>query len=473
MLRAVVRDGAIYSLPALLSRGLGLILLPIYGRVLSRPEFGLFDLLLAVGPILNVVVCLEVQQGLARLRQEADEATRRRMTGTVWVFSTLAYLVFITAALSLSTVISDKAVGNAELSNVVRLGFVSLAIGALFNLVLNQFRWELRSRSFAAVSALYAIATVVLTVALTVIGDWGLRGVFLAQCISGAMGVATCLALLRQSWTPAFSLEQLRRILTFSLPLVPASFFVLLMLSFNRMALNYFADLGEVASYGMAARLAGLVGLLIVGLQGAVTPLVYSHYRDPTTPGQLAQLFAGVLGLCFILCLALNAFAADLVVLVAGRPYASSAGLIPLIAVALLAGQLYVLAPGMAIAQKTKSQLAVAAVSALTDVVLNIVLVPPLGARGAALAAACSSIVFLGLWLRASQRHYPIPFDWPRVFGGVAIFLAASVGAAIARIATEPLSVAGLLVKIGVLLSGAALLYQARLFQGVLTAWRT
>lgn len=37
MLRALVKDGVIYSIPSFLSRGLSLILVPLYTRVLTPP----------------------------------------------------------------------------------------------------------------------------------------------------------------------------------------------------------------------------------------------------------------------------------------------------------------------------------------------------------------------------------------------------------------------------------------------------
>ena len=86
-------------------------------------------------------------------------------------------------------------------------------------------------------------------------------------------------------------MNQLRAMLRFSAPLVPAGLAVFISLYINRFALNHFGSLEDVGHFGIGSRIAGLVALLILGIQAALTPLVYQHYREPQTPGQIARLF--------------------------------------------------------------------------------------------------------------------------------------------------------------------------------------
>ncbi len=66
MLKAVLRDSLVYGLASVLSKGLAIFLLPLYTRVLSPGDYGAYDLLITLGALANVVVALEVAQGLAR-----------------------------------------------------------------------------------------------------------------------------------------------------------------------------------------------------------------------------------------------------------------------------------------------------------------------------------------------------------------------------------------------------------------------
>lgn len=472
MLRAMLRDTFTYTLPTVLSLGLGLVLLPIYARVLTRDEFGALDLVLALAPIVTIVMTLELQQGLGRLRADATPEARRRMTGTAWIISGCGFLVFVAVGLAAAGPLGRVVFSRDDFSGIFRLAVVSVTATAVYTVVLNQFRWELRSRTYAAVSSVYVLVAVALTVLLTVVHGHGLAGVLVAQAVAGVAATAACLVLLRGSWRFVVDRTHLRRMLAFSLPLIPASLCVFVTLYFNRIALRVFGDLDDVATYGMAVRIAGFVGLLVVGLQSAVTPLVYSHYQDKETPRLLAKMFSGVIGVCVAVCVGLNAFAADLTVVLGGREYTSSAPLVALIAPALLMGQLYVFAPGMGIALKTRAQLGVALAAALVDVIANVALVGALGPLGAAIATVASSLTFLGLWIHISQRYYPIPFEMRRLGLGLGVFAAWSLLAALVRTSWLPLAPTGLGVKTLVVLSCLAVLYRTRLFEGVSTVLR-
>ena len=53
--------------------------------------------------------------------------------------------------------------------------------------------------------------------------------------------------------------------------------------------------------------------------------------------------------------------------------------------------------------------------AALVDVVLNIVLIPPYGRMGAAVAMVTAyTVLFVGMAWRA-QRAFPVPYQWRRV----------------------------------------------------------
>ena len=64
MLKQLFRDSAVYTVATLLTTGLGFVLLPIYARVLTPAEYGLFDYVTVVGLLVGVTVALEVAQGM-------------------------------------------------------------------------------------------------------------------------------------------------------------------------------------------------------------------------------------------------------------------------------------------------------------------------------------------------------------------------------------------------------------------------
>ena len=66
MLRKLFKDSVIYTIPILISKGIGILIIPIYTRILSVSEYGNLDLLLVIANLVNLVVAFEISQGVAR-----------------------------------------------------------------------------------------------------------------------------------------------------------------------------------------------------------------------------------------------------------------------------------------------------------------------------------------------------------------------------------------------------------------------
>src|SRR5471030_3242776 len=139
--------------------------------------------------------------------------------------------------------------------------------------------------------------------------------------------------------------------------------------------LIHFGSLEDVGLFGIGSRIAGLSALLILGIQAALTPLVYQHYREPETPHQVARLFGWFTAVALAGCLFLAVFARDLLAIFATAEYIRGASLVVFLAPALLLSQMYIFAPGIAIRKKTIWQLWVTLLSAAVSAAGNWLLV--------------------------------------------------------------------------------------------------
>ncbi|MBU1281936.1 MAG: oligosaccharide flippase family protein [Gammaproteobacteria bacterium] len=463
MLKTVIRDSLIYGLASILSRGLAIFLLPIYTRVLSPADYGVYDLLVTLVALANLVVALEVSQGLARYWADNHEgAARVRFASTALWFTAGMYLLVCGFALLFAEPLTALLTGDVVYVHAFRLGMAFIALNGLYYLVLNQFRWELRSREFAVISLGYALLTLGFALLFCLVLDLGLEGVLLAQIAATLIGLLAALWRLRSSFRPAFDVEALQKMLVFSLPLVPSGIAIFTSLYINRFALIQYASIEEVGIYGLATRVAGLITLLILGVQAALTPLVYQHANDPETPGQIARLFSWFAALALLGCLGLGLLAGELVQVFATADYASAAPLVFILAPAMLLSQMYVFAPGIGIRKKTLYQLGVTLLAAAVSVLANWLLVPAFGMPGAAWATLLSSAVFLWGWFWVSQRLYPVPYAWRQLALGLLAFLACVVAGRVIGTLSQPVLLA-LVVKAVVLMVLALMLVGLRL----------
>lgn len=416
MLKAVLRDSFIYSLGSLLSKGLVIFLLPLYASVLSPRDYGAYDLLITLGVLINLTIALEVSQGIGRFWNEVPGvAGRRRLASTSLWFTVIVYLVFFVAGMLAAPKLNAWILGDDGYLDAFRLGVGFVAVNGVYLLLLKQFRWELRSKAYTGVGVLYALLTLFFASAFCLMMQMGLVGVMLAQLLAALAGCVWSIWLLRHTYGWTFDLQQLRAILFFSAPLVPAGLALFVSLYISRLALNYFGALEDVGYFSIGSRISGVAALLIVGVQAALAPLVYKHHDQPQTPTEIARLFGWFMAVALNGCLFLVLFAKEFVVFFASSEFIESAKLVSLLAPALVLSQMYIFAPGIAISKKMYLQLWVALLSAVVSVLGNWLFVPLWGGVGAALATLSSSVVFFLFWLFLSQRLYRIPYAWRAV----------------------------------------------------------
>lgn len=413
MLKIVLRDSLVYGLASILSKGLVIFLLPLYTRVLSPEEYGAYDLIITLGVLVNLTVPLEISQGLARNWSESlATGSRKSLASTSLWFTVVVYVVFLILGLIAAPNLNELILHDGTYIDSFRLGICFIALNGIFYLLLNQFRWELRSKDYALVSVLYALLTLLLALFFCQYFDLKLFGVLLAQFLAALIAIFCSLWLLRQTFGWQFDERQLIVMLRFSAPLVPAGLAVFISLYFNRFALNHYGSLQDVGLFGVGSRIASLAAILILGIQAALMPMVYQHHRDPQTPGEIARIFGWFSGVALIGCLFLGVFSQELLMLFATQKFMGGAELVIVLAPSLLISQMYIFAPGIAIAKKTHWQLWVTLFSAVVSISSNWVLVPLWGIWGATLSALLSSLVFFLTWLYLSQRLYWIPYNW-------------------------------------------------------------
>ncbi len=464
MLRAAARDTAIYGASSLLVRGLALLLLPFYTRVLTTEQYGLVDLATVFSTLVLLTVALEISQGVARLFHDAEDRDGQvAYASTALWFSVGMYGLFTLIGLVLAPAVAELVFESRDRVDLARIVVVSAAISGVFNLVLNNLRWRLQPMAFAAGSLTFALVSIAVTVALVLGAGIGVAGVLLGQLAGSAAGLVLCWALSRDLYAPRFDAGRLREMLSFSLPLVPSSIGVFVTLYIDRVAIKELMTIDDVGLFGLGFRIASIVSLLVLAVQLAITPLVYARYREPEAPPGIARAFRYFAGFAIVIAVVLGVFAPEIVALISAPEYAGGAAVVPVLAPALLLSGAYVFAPGLAIAKRSGLQATITIAGAVLNTVLNFLLIPSMGIVGAATATLISAIAVFAAYMAVSQRLYPVPHGWAR------LGLAAATAAAILAIGPQVELSPGLtlIVKLGLVLATIAVVVALRLIDPV------
>lgn len=418
MLKNFLSDSLIYTIPNIVSRGLSLILVPLYTRVLSPSDYGTLELLNIFATIVNLVVALEVSQGVARFYPSEQDPERKVIyASSAFWFTVACYSTFSVLMLTFSQNIASLVMGRDGLVLEFQIGVIYTWLNGIFYFVQNQFRWELRSRSYLIVNLIMIITTALVSVWLAYFLRWGLLGLLLGMIAGYLLATVLGLAWLRQSFTLRFSTAHLSEMLRFSIPLVFSSIAIWLNLYFDRIMINSLLSIEALGLYSIGYRLSSVAGLIVVGVQSSLTPLVYAYYQKPETPFQIVKIFRIFVFFALLFFIVLSIFSSDLLRILTNPAFYNASTVVVFLVPSFFLANMYIFAPGISIAKKTRYFAFINTLSAIVNILLNYLLIPVLGIQGAAIATLSSNFIAFLLNIMVGQKYYYIPYDWPRLIG--------------------------------------------------------
>lgn len=425
----VFRDGTVYALAGVTSQGIAFLLFPFFAHVFAPSDYGIIDLLGVVMILASLTVALEVAQGLGRHFAELEDPEEQRAyASTAWLFTLGCYTAAGLAALLAAGPLTDLVLGDDVDPGVMRIGIGAIWCYGVGYLAIDLLRWRMRPRQYAAVSVT-TTAVVTASSAIYVLAlDLGVDGALLGQLTGFGTGGALAVWLNRDLLGLRFSRPRLEAMLAYSLPLVPASTGVFLNGYADRVAIQSRLSLDDVGVYGVGYRLSLIVGLTLIGFQGALMPQVLSRHAEPGTPFQLSRVFRLFTALALTVTVLVSTFADELLRLLTPPEYHAADDVVPLVVAAAFFAGMYIFAPGLNIARRTRPVAAVTVLGGLANLGLAFALVGPLGIEGAALSFLVCEAATFGALMWWSQRLYPAPHPWGRLAAGLALGAALTAG---------------------------------------------
>ncbi len=416
MLASFFKDSAIYGLIKAITSSSHLLLLPIYTRVLSSEEYGVLDFMTITANLLYIMVSLEIAQGFARFFSDAETDKDKILyaSTTLW-FSLGAYSLFLIVAVNFPVELSKLISGSPKYEDLIQVAVLAIWGQGMFSLVQNQLRYELRPKQYALASLAYTAMLLAMVVILLIEFHFGVVGFFLAQLAASVTGLTVGLYFSRHSYQCVFDLKKCKKMLRFSVPLVFSSVGVFLSLYVDRIAITDLMSMEALGVYSVGYRIATVISLALVGFQIALTPLIYKNYRNESAPKEIERILRYFFALVSPLILLVTLFADNILFIMATLDYASADKVVFPLGMAFLFTNVYLFAPGIWVAKKTRRITLINLIVAGMNLALNYILIPHFGFLGAAVATCSSALIGLCLYVLMGQPLYPIPYRWTSI----------------------------------------------------------
>ena len=361
-----------YGLLTAFSRGLQFLMLPLLTRLFSPADYGLVDLMATVTGFATILMSLSLESAVARMWHEPQSLDQRKRLLTsvivfVFICGTGIFLMFWAASGMLSRLITGSHGSEAIISIAVGTALL-LAILSIPQMAL---RMERRILRFGFLQIANSVLGIIFPLVLIIRFGMGLTGLFL-----GTLAAASLTLLLSLYWTrhylarPVFR-QDLTECLKFSLPLVPAVIISWGNRQVDRIILLSFLGLGAVGTYGAAAKIAMIIGSLVVVFRMAWLPLAMKNIASSSRNAYFRRTLTGYLAAMICLGLGLSTYSRELLVFLTTKEYSAGYIVIPwLIGAQIFYGSGNITNIGMLISKKTAGN----SIAALFGAVVNVTL---------------------------------------------------------------------------------------------------
>lgn len=434
-LRRLATTGAAYTAASILSKVIAVALLPLYTRHLSLADYGAAEVMFAAVVSASIVVRLGMIEALLRFYyredEDPDQVVATSFAVVFWVVSAAGLI-----ALPFAGQISEALLRQPS-PDLVRISVGGLWALTLFEYLLTLFRLEERARAFFVTTILNVLVTIGLTVVLVVGEGEGARGLLLGSYASGGAFVIGLIVVHWRRLSLRFDTSLLRRLLRFGLPTMPGELSLYLLNFVDRIIIVRTIGLPQAGLYSLAVKFAQGVNVLVRGFQLAWPPLAYSIRDDEEARGAYAATVTWFITGCAFVVTGMWLLSRWIVRALAAPAFFDAYKPIGLIATAVTLYALYlVLVVILGRTGRTGFNFPATIAALIANVLLNLLLVPPLGIVGAGLALVASYLVVLALMYGFTQRLFPVPYQWGRLLR-VALVSAALVGVGEATLPTS------------------------------------
>jgi len=431
-LKRLVTTGAAYQFGDIVAKGLALITLPLYTRHLSPSAYGAAETLLTAVILSSILLRVGLGEAFIRFYFDDEDATRRdriarSVTAAVAWTTTVASLLAVLFAAELSRILLGQ--DDPQLIYCAALG-----LWAFTNLEMAyaQLRVDERSRAYVYASGTNVGMTVVFTVTLVVFAGQGARGLLLGNFGASALVVLGLWWVLRRRFSLRARIVDLREMLRFGLPTVPADASVYALQVADRFYLFRAYSHTAAGLYAVAIKLATVVFVAVRGFQYAWPPLAYSVESDE----EAARLYSLVttyyaLATGVVVC-GVALLGRWMVRLLAAQKFFGAHRALPWLALGwALYGLFLVFVVIAGRARVTSRNFPAAAAGLAINITLLVLLVPRdragLGIAGAGIALCGAYVGMLAVMYLLTRGLFEVGFEWRRLSQLLAILAGVAV----------------------------------------------
>ncbi|EFK11533.1 polysaccharide biosynthesis protein [delta proteobacterium NaphS2] len=418
-LRRFTRVSTLYAVGNTAQRGVAFLLIPIYTAALKVSEYGALETIQVTFQILLILINMGLSNAFLRYFSEGkSKAEKMMMARTSFVLVLVSSLGILLLLITFAQIIISTVFKGTISINILLLVFLWAVGGALNQQMFAYYRAREEAKQYIFITVGVAVILLCLNIYFVRFLDMGILGVILGNLITiWSLNIYLLVRLFRDGIS--ISRKWAGRLIRFGVPLIWSMAGWMSMNSADRYFLAYYHGLSEVGVYGLGYKVGIIVQMLIVmPFQLAWGPFLFNSFNESEDNANdtYSRVFTYLLFAFSMMALTVFMFSAELVSFLGNNKFSQSVDVVPYVLVAYLFNGIYYWSGAfLHLTKKTGLLGRIVAGMAGLNLLLNWILIPTWGWRGAAFATVISLSGAGMISLYFSQRLYRVHLQYHRL----------------------------------------------------------
>lgn len=409
-----IKQSLLYGASIALMKGVSLLMLPFIANHIIAHEFGRLEVISTLAVIGSILVGMGLEDTLFRfVGPEKDPHKRKLICAQIFSLTLVIGSLTLICGWFLAPLITPHFPGEPT-TYEVRVVLAMLALEGCIAIPLGWLRMQNKALSFFFASTGRALLQALLVIIFLYM-DRGVTGILEAGLIAS---IAQTLALSIQQVRDTrlhFSMKTCQRSFIYSLPIVGSGLVAFGLNGMDRWILAEHAGLSEVAEFGIAAKFALAMVLMMqpFGMWWSPRRFEVLHNEQGNGEEKVAEFVAMGCAIALLITVAVGLISPALIIYLLPAEYQQAAHYVVAIAVIMLFKELVELFNiGCFTGSTTSSQLVINIIGAVIGVSAMLMFAPEYQVWGVIASLLLAQLIRLILFYRVSQHflplHYPL-----------------------------------------------------------------
>lgn len=364
---------------SVLQRGIVYITTPIFTRLLTTEQFGMYTMYNSWFSVITIVCTLNLSYNVFHRAMVKYPDDKDGYTSSMQGLTTLITLVVFSTFLLFPTA-WERALQLPD--ELIFCMFLEMLFAPAFYFWQTRQRFEYRYVALAVVTISMTLVSTVLGVVAVMLTDYGaLARIYPVVATDVIVGIFfTVLQYARGK--KFFSGEYWKFALGFNLPLLPHYLSTVVLNQADRVMIGQICGMDDVAIYGVAYSLAMAASLFISSVNSSLIPWTYQQLEkhDAAKTRRIGQVGLGLSAALAVILLLVSALGPELMMILGPSSYQAAIWVIPPVALSVLASMYVWLFVNVETYYEENGYVAAVSIgAAVLNVVLNLAALPVFG----------------------------------------------------------------------------------------------